>query len=102
MATKEFTVSLVSEPFVEAANVISVDAPEHVDMWALSGLTMARSVSRSLLVKRRWNMSHDSHRRRFNDMCLLISDERQSDVRPAWVKESAVGFECKASEMPEW
>lgn len=45
MATKEFTVSLVSEPFVEAANATSIDVPEHVDMWALSGLTMARSVS---------------------------------------------------------
>ncbi|KAF8135703.1 hypothetical protein EV363DRAFT_1126005, partial [Boletus edulis] len=70
MATKEFTVSLVSEPFVEAANAISTDAPEHVDMWALSGLTMAGS----------------------------------SDVRPAWVKESGVGFECKlyhAFDIPE-
>ena len=75
MATKEFTVSLVGEPFVEAANVISVDAPEHVDMWALSGLTMARSVSRLWLVGRRWCMPQDDRRRRFNDMRLLISDE---------------------------
>lgn len=93
MATKEFTLSVVSEPFVEAANVVSTDTPEHVDMWALSGLTMARSVSGSLLVKRR---------RPFNDMCLLILDECQSDVRPGWVKESGVGFECKVCEMPAW
>lgn len=53
MASKEFTVSLVSEAFVEAANVVTTDAPEHVDMWALSGLTMARSVSRRSVVVQR-------------------------------------------------
>lgn len=53
MATKEFTVSLVSEPFVEAANVVCVSVPEHVDVWALSGLTMARSVSLMSLLGRR-------------------------------------------------
>lgn len=98
MASKEFTVSVVSEPFVEAANVVSTDTPEHADMWALSGLTMARSVSVLLLVKRRLNVT----RLPFNDMCVLISDECQSDVKPAWVKESGVGFECKVCEMPAW
>ncbi|KIJ67919.1 hypothetical protein HYDPIDRAFT_83493 [Hydnomerulius pinastri MD-312] len=61
IATKEFTVSIISEPFVEAANVTSVEAPAGVDEWEISGLTMARSV----------------------------------DVKPPWVKESAVGLECE-------
>lgn len=43
-ATKEFTVSIISEPFVEAANVCSVEAPAHVDEWVVSGLTPEPSV----------------------------------------------------------
>ncbi|KIJ04956.1 hypothetical protein PAXINDRAFT_94075, partial [Paxillus involutus ATCC 200175] len=44
ITTKEFTVSIVSEPLVEAANVTSVEAPADVNEWELSGLTMARSL----------------------------------------------------------
>ncbi|KIL66277.1 hypothetical protein M378DRAFT_75336 [Amanita muscaria Koide BX008] len=44
LATKEFTVSIISEPFVEAANSTSVESPAEVDEWVLSGLTMAASV----------------------------------------------------------
>ncbi|KIP08478.1 hypothetical protein PHLGIDRAFT_69237, partial [Phlebiopsis gigantea 11061_1 CR5-6] len=45
LATKEFTVSIISEPFVEAANATSVDAPPEVDEWLLAGLTPEPSVS---------------------------------------------------------
>ncbi|KAF8210356.1 hypothetical protein K438DRAFT_1711027 [Mycena galopus ATCC 62051] len=41
MATKEFTVNIVSEAMAEAANATAVDAP--VDEWILSGLTMSPS-----------------------------------------------------------
>lgn len=34
-----FTVNLISEPFIEAANYTCIDAPPEVDEWALSGLT---------------------------------------------------------------
>ncbi|KAG6333062.1 hypothetical protein ID866_6024 [Astraeus odoratus] len=44
-ATKEFTVSIISEAFVEAANVTSVEAPAEVNEWEISGLTMAPSVT---------------------------------------------------------
>ncbi|KAH7912398.1 hypothetical protein BJ138DRAFT_1148402 [Hygrophoropsis aurantiaca] len=60
LATKEFTVNIISEPFVEAANATSVEAPAEVDEWRISGLTMAESI----------------------------------DVKPPWVRESAVGLEC--------
>jgi len=45
LATKEFTVSMISEPFIEAANIASVDAPADVNEWDVSGLTEASSVS---------------------------------------------------------
>ncbi|KAJ6587003.1 hypothetical protein DFH09DRAFT_1142247 [Mycena vulgaris] len=38
-ATKEFTVNIVSEAFVEAANSTAAEAPASVDEWILSGLT---------------------------------------------------------------
>ncbi|KAI0363392.1 hypothetical protein BV20DRAFT_975745 [Pilatotrama ljubarskyi] len=38
-ATKGFTVNIISEPFVENANVTSLDAPADVSEWPLSGLT---------------------------------------------------------------
>ncbi|KAH9830591.1 uncharacterized protein C8Q71DRAFT_862343 [Rhodofomes roseus] len=43
-ATKAFTVNIISEPFVEAANVTSVDAPEGVSEWPISGLTKEKSI----------------------------------------------------------
>ncbi|KAF7984236.1 hypothetical protein HWV62_16052 [Athelia sp. TMB] len=44
LATKEFTVNIISEPFIEAANATSVEAPSDVDEWVLSGLTRMDSV----------------------------------------------------------
>ncbi|KAL5528037.1 hypothetical protein ACEPAF_7173 [Sanghuangporus sanghuang] len=38
-ATSEFTVNIISEPFVEAANSTSIEAPAEIDEWAVSGLT---------------------------------------------------------------
>ncbi|KAH9846455.1 hypothetical protein C2E23DRAFT_949336 [Lenzites betulinus] len=43
-ATKGFTVNIISEPFVENANVGCIDAPPDFDEWPLTGLTKAPSV----------------------------------------------------------
>ncbi|TFK95210.1 hypothetical protein BDV98DRAFT_578144 [Pterulicium gracile] len=43
LATKEFVVNIISEPFIEAANATCVEAPEEVDEWKLSGLGMVPS-----------------------------------------------------------
>jgi flavin reductase (DIM6/NTAB) family NADH-FMN oxidoreductase RutF len=43
--TKQFTVNIISEPFVEGANWTSTDAPVTADEWVGSGLTKAESVS---------------------------------------------------------
>jgi flavin reductase (DIM6/NTAB) family NADH-FMN oxidoreductase RutF len=41
----EFVVSIISEPFLEAANYTSIDAPSEVSEWDLTGLTPAPSVT---------------------------------------------------------
>ncbi|KAF9236880.1 hypothetical protein BU15DRAFT_88937 [Melanogaster broomeanus] len=43
-ATKEFTVSIISEPWAEQANVTSIDAPESFSEWPISGLTKELSI----------------------------------------------------------
>jgi len=44
IATKEFTVSIISEAFAEAANSTSVESPASTDEWLISGLTQENSV----------------------------------------------------------
>ncbi|KAK7463487.1 hypothetical protein VKT23_006835 [Stygiomarasmius scandens] len=77
LSTKQFTVNIISEQFVEAANITSVEAPASVDEWKLSGLTMEPSVSDSTSNKRR------------------PIKRKQTEVKPAMVKESHISMECE-------
>jgi flavin reductase (DIM6/NTAB) family NADH-FMN oxidoreductase RutF len=43
-----FTVNIISEPFAEQANVCSINAPENIGEWPISGLTKERSVCLSI------------------------------------------------------
>jgi flavin reductase (DIM6/NTAB) family NADH-FMN oxidoreductase RutF len=43
LQTKEFCVSIISEPFVEASNYTAIDTPPGTDEWALAGLTKKQS-----------------------------------------------------------
>lgn len=43
-ANKQFSVNIISEPFIQGANFTSVDAPPEQSEWPGSGLTMAPSV----------------------------------------------------------
>ncbi|KAF7288709.1 SEC7 domain-containing protein [Mycena chlorophos] len=43
LATREFTVNIVSEDFVDAVNAAAVEAPPEVDEWIISGLTPIES-----------------------------------------------------------
>lgn len=45
-ATKGFTINIISEPFVENANISCMDTPHDVSEWPLTGLTKEPSVSR--------------------------------------------------------
>lgn len=41
--TKEFCISLISEPWLEAANYAAIDSPENQSEWPLTGLTKRES-----------------------------------------------------------
>ncbi|KAJ3561432.1 hypothetical protein NP233_g10195 [Leucocoprinus birnbaumii] len=43
--TKGFTVNIISHPFIQNANVCSIDTPPEISEWALSGLTKEPSVT---------------------------------------------------------
>ena len=49
-ATKNFTVNIISEPFIENANVSSIDTPSDVSEWPLTGLTKEPSVRSIILI----------------------------------------------------
>lgn len=44
LATKELTINIISEWFVEAANYACINAPRDVDEWKLTGLTPLESI----------------------------------------------------------
>ena len=79
LATKEFTVSIISEAFSEAANSSSVESPADTDEWIISGLTKESSVSQSADAK----------------LSILPCDLWQTLVKPPFVRESAVSMECE-------
>jgi flavin reductase (DIM6/NTAB) family NADH-FMN oxidoreductase RutF len=43
LETKQFCVSIISEPLLEASHMTSMDLPPHLDEWKLSGLTKRES-----------------------------------------------------------
>ncbi|KAF9484821.1 hypothetical protein BDN70DRAFT_928067 [Pholiota conissans] len=43
-STKGFTVNIISEPWIEQANMASIDTPYGVSEWPLTGLTKAPSI----------------------------------------------------------
>ncbi|GAA6011860.1 hypothetical protein JCM11491_000774 [Sporobolomyces phaffii] len=45
LATKQFTVNLISEHYLEAANYTSIDTPKGQSEWPLSGLTQVGSTT---------------------------------------------------------
>ncbi|KDN52374.1 hypothetical protein K437DRAFT_254362 [Tilletiaria anomala UBC 951] len=45
LETKRFVVNIISEPFIEAANYTSIDAPADVSEWTLSGLTPVPNIT---------------------------------------------------------
>lgn len=78
--SKEFTVSIISEPFVEAANSTSVESSAAHDEWIFSGLTKERSVSFDSDLLAYFNHPPE---------CC------QHLVEPPFVRESAICMECE-------
>jgi flavin reductase (DIM6/NTAB) family NADH-FMN oxidoreductase RutF len=68
-----FTVNIISEAFAEQANSCSIDAPEHISEWLISGLTKEPSV-RGLVRVRHHDGPNLMH---VTDPCKSSSGERE-------------------------
>ena len=84
-----FTVNIISEPFVEQANVCSIDAPSTIGEWAVSGLTKEPSVCLLYI---------DGDRVWVSTLFTLL----QLLVKAARVKESAFSMECEVWWNSPW
>ena len=62
LATRQFVVNIISEPFIEAANSTSVEAPAEVDEWIIAGLNEDPSVSNGCLRARGLKLTLDPSR----------------------------------------
>lgn len=82
--SKEFTVSIISEPFVEAANSTSVESSADHDEWIFSGLTKESSVSVDSDLLAYFNHPH-----------FILLNALQHLVEPPFVRESAICMECE-------
>ncbi|KDQ53550.1 hypothetical protein JAAARDRAFT_39240 [Jaapia argillacea MUCL 33604] len=74
-ATKEFTVNIISEPFIEAANSCSVESPEDIDEWIVSGLTQIPSTVVKPARVRESAVSLECELYHFHDICPPNSAE---------------------------
>ncbi|TFK44779.1 hypothetical protein BDQ12DRAFT_673569 [Crucibulum laeve] len=100
LATKEFTVNIISEAFVEAANSTSVEAPADVDEWIVSGLTMEPSTTVKPAIVRESAVSMECELHSFQDISPAGSSEPTVTVvlgaiRKIHVKESVLSDDLK-------
>ncbi|KAJ7597594.1 hypothetical protein C8J56DRAFT_323684 [Mycena floridula] len=75
LETKEFTVSIISEHFAEAANATSVEAPADVDEYILSGLQMEPSASVKPPYVKESSISFECELHSSQDLRPIDSDE---------------------------
>ncbi|KAF8161166.1 hypothetical protein B0H34DRAFT_840101 [Crassisporium funariophilum] len=95
LANKEFTVSIISEPFIEAANATSVESPADTDEWIISGLTKENSTLVKPPFVRESAISMECELYSFQDICLPSSAEPTTTVvlgliRQIHVRESVL------------
>lgn len=69
LSTREFTVNIISESFVEAANATSVESPATTDEWILSGLTPKPSLSVKPPLVHESSVSLECELYSFQDIC---------------------------------
>ncbi|KAF9070605.1 hypothetical protein BDP27DRAFT_1323562 [Rhodocollybia butyracea] len=100
LATKEFTVNIISEHLAEAANSTSLEAPADVDEWVVSGLTMEPSstvkpacVKESLVsMECELHFSHDISNLKSSDITntLVVGLIKQVHVRESALAENGL------------
>ena len=84
-ATKGFTVNIISEPWIQQANMCCIDSPPDVSEWSMSGLTREPSVSQYYI----FSFLQHPHG------ILYCRSLLQVHVKAPRVKESAFSMECE-------
>ncbi|KAF5393494.1 hypothetical protein D9757_000654 [Collybiopsis confluens] len=99
--TGEFTVNLISEHFIEAANSTSLDAPADVNEWLVSGLTMEASsqVKPPRCAESIFHFSHDISdlNNEQTTTTLVLGLIKQVHVRESALSEN--GIEVNPAEL---
>ncbi|KAI0344577.1 hypothetical protein BDW22DRAFT_1354668 [Trametopsis cervina] len=93
LSTKQFTVNIISEPFIEAANASAVEAPAHIDEWLVSGLTPEPSVSIAVPRVQESAVSFECELFKHIDIAAPESDEPTTTLILGLIKRVHV---CKA------
>ncbi|KAF9566694.1 hypothetical protein CPC08DRAFT_703661 [Agrocybe pediades] len=87
LATKEFTVSIISEAFAEAANSTSVESPADTDEWIISGLTKEKSTSVRPPFVHESAIGMECELYSFQDICAPGSSEPTTTVVLGLIKQ---------------
>ncbi|KAH6914063.1 flavoprotein oxygenase [Coprinopsis sp. MPI-PUGE-AT-0042] len=98
ISTREFTVNIVDETFIEAANATAVASPTYVDEWMLTGLTKVPSKLVKPAMVRESPACMECQLYSFQDICALGS----SDFTTTVVLASIRYLHIRADLYDEW
>ncbi|TEB37629.1 hypothetical protein FA13DRAFT_1726740 [Coprinellus micaceus] len=80
LSTKQFTVNIISDSFVEAANSTSVESPASMDEWVIGGLTPEPSVFVKPSLVRESSIGMECELYSFQDICAPKSSQITTTV----------------------
>lgn len=98
LSTREFTVNMVDESFIEAANATAVTSPSYVDEWLLSGLTKETSKFVKPALVRESPACMECQLSSFQDICPPGSSDFTTTVVLASIKY----LHIRADLYDEW
>ncbi|KJA29049.1 hypothetical protein HYPSUDRAFT_128712 [Hypholoma sublateritium FD-334 SS-4] len=87
LSTKEFTISIITENIIEAANSTSVESPASIDEWIISGLTRENSTTVKPPLVRESPIGMECELYSFQDISLSSSSEPTTTIVLGLIKK---------------